>query len=557
MAKNEIKFSIVAIDKATSALKKIGAALKTFLKVAATGFAALAAGVRLAVKSVDQLGKTAKVIGISAEALQELRHAAELAGVSNLGLDDSLRRMQRRMGEFINSGAGPAVLALQKLNIKITDTAGNFIGTERAFNLVVRAMEDIDGVAQKSALAAQLFGDDYGPKLVPLLNQGLDAINKQREAFRELGLVISDEAVAKMEKVEDQITILSSVLKQKLLSAVADNAEAIFAFTSFMTDFAIATLKAANSLAKLFGVGEVNKAKKDLKEYQETALGLFRVETEGLDIERLTRLPGVKRIDGTIRTWKEFNEEVVAPQQQLVRELEEKGRQAAASFSDGFADGLSGIEDGLGGFENDPLETLGISESVDAFQERIRDRIDKLRQSYWDEAQRDAKQMAEKTDKSFEFMKAAAEGAAQSMQSAFAEFFMDFDGGLKGLAQSFLQVIRQMIAQVLAFKAMDFFNVGGFFNRLVGRASGGGVMANTPYIVGERGPELFIPSGAGTIRNNASLKGGGSSPQFVTNIDARGADPGLIARLPQILEARDRRLLMAVQRFSETGVMPV
>ena len=191
MAKNEIKFSIVAIDKATSALKKIGAALKTFLKVAATGFAALAAGVRLAVKSVDQLGKTAKVIGISAEALQELRHAAELAGVSNLGLDDSLRRMQRRMGEFINSGAGPAVLALQKLNIKITDTAGNFIGTERAFNLVVKAMEDIDGVAQKSALAAQLFGDDYGPKLVPLLNQGLDAINKQREAFREPRIVKS------------------------------------------------------------------------------------------------------------------------------------------------------------------------------------------------------------------------------------------------------------------------------------------------------------------------------------------------------------------------------
>jgi hypothetical protein len=154
-------------------------------------------------------------------------------------------------------------------------------------------------------------------------------------------------------------------------------------------------------------------------------------------------------------------------------------------------------------------------------------------------------------------MKAAAEGAAQSMQSAFAEFFMDFDGGLKGLAQSFLQVIRQMIAQVLAFKAMDFFNVGGFFNRLVGRASGGGVVANKPFLVGERGPEVFIPSGSGTIRNNASLQGGGSSPQFVTNIDARGADPGLIARLPQILEARDRRLLMAVQRFSETGVMPI
>ncbi len=46
-----------------------------------------------------------------------------------------------------------------------------------------------------------------------------------------------------------------------------------------------------------------------------------------------------------------------------------------------------------------------------------------------------------------------------------------------------------------------------------GRASGGPVAGNTPYIVGERGPELFMPSSAGTIVPNHALGMGG-----VTNV---------------------------------------
>jgi len=41
-----------------------------------------------------------------------------------------------------------------------------------------------------------------------------------------------------------------------------------------------------------------------------------------------------------------------------------------------------------------------------------------------------------------------------------------------------------------------------------GRAAGGPVAASVPYLVGERGPELFVPDRAGTIVPN----GGGSSP---------------------------------------------
>lgn len=52
-----------------------------------------------------------------------------------------------------------------------------------------------------------------------------------------------------------------------------------------------------------------------------------------------------------------------------------------------------------------------------------------------------------------------------------------------------------------------------------GRALGGPVKANTPYMVGERGPELFTPSNSGNITRNDQL--GGSAPVNVNfNIQA-------------------------------------
>jgi hypothetical protein len=60
-----------------------------------------------------------------------------------------------------------------------------------------------------------------------------------------------------------------------------------------------------------------------------------------------------------------------------------------------------------------------------------------------------------------------------------------------------------------------------------GKAAGGPVNAGTTYLVGERGPELFTPSGSGTIIPNNRLGGGGGG----INITVNGAlDPESVAR---------------------------
>jgi len=55
------------------------------------------------------------------------------------------------------------------------------------------------------------------------------------------------------------------------------------------------------------------------------------------------------------------------------------------------------------------------------------------------------------------------------------------------------------------------------------RANGGPVSAGSPYVVGERGPELFVPGRSGTIVSNENLSGGGTS-NVVVNVDASGSN---------------------------------
>jgi phage-related minor tail protein len=54
------------------------------------------------------------------------------------------------------------------------------------------------------------------------------------------------------------------------------------------------------------------------------------------------------------------------------------------------------------------------------------------------------------------------------------------------------------------------------------RAKGGPVSSGQTYMVGERGPELFVPGRSGTIVANDKM--GGGSTNVVVNVDAKGSN---------------------------------
>jgi hypothetical protein len=87
------------------------------------------------------------------------------------------------------------------------------------------------------------------------------------------------------------------------------------------------------------------------------------------------------------------------------------------------------------------------------------------------------------------------------------------------LVRGFQQVVKfgQAVGGIIG-------GIGGFLGFGGNRAMGGPVAGNTAYVVGERGPELFVPQGSGTIIPNNRMGGGGTTINLTVNgaIDAEG-----------------------------------
>lgn len=81
------------------------------------------------------------------------------------------------------------------------------------------------------------------------------------------------------------------------------------------------------------------------------------------------------------------------------------------------------------------------------------------------------------------------------------------------------------------------------------RAGGGPVSGGTPYLVGEQGPELFVPGSSGGIVPNSAMGGGGSVNVYQTNNFASGVTRQEVAGLlPGMVEASKRAVIDAVSR---------
>ena len=127
---------------------------------------------------------------------------------------------------------------------------------------------------------------------------------------------------------------------------------------------------------------------------------------------------------------------------------------------------------------------------------------------------------------------------AQTAEQVFASFLRSIaDLLMKSAAQMITTYIAIGVARMFAgipatqsagdrYGAAAFGGGGPTFNpsafsggSLLGRANGGPVTANKPYMVGERGPELFVPGAQGNIVPNHGM--GGSN--IVVNVDASGS----------------------------------
>jgi hypothetical protein len=113
-------------------------------------------------------------------------------------------------------------------------------------------------------------------------------------------------------------------------------------------------------------------------------------------------------------------------------------------------------------------------------------------------------------------------GGAFSILGSAIGFVIDLFANLVDTVNSALNAIKAIVNFIKNNPVTKF--LGGAFDTVFGggRAMGGPVSSGTSYVVGERGPELFVPNTSGTIIPNGG--GGGSTINLTVNgaIDAEG-----------------------------------
>ena len=141
-----------------------------------------------------------------------------------------------------------------------------------------------------------------------------------------------------------------------------------------------------------------------------------------------------------------------------------------------------------------------------------------------DEQNNKVKKIKDSTDGVSEAFKAIGDSIAQGVSQALTDAILQartLGEAAKGILNMIARQLLQLGINTLLFNV--FGGSTGIFKNLPTFANGGRPPVGKPSIVGERGPELFVPSSAGTVIPNHSL-GGGVTNNIVVNVDASGSN---------------------------------
>ncbi|HEV2568699.1 tail tape measure protein [Sphingomonas sp.] len=136
----------------------------------------------------------------------------------------------------------------------------------------------------------------------------------------------------------------------------------------------------------------------------------------------------------------------------------------------------------------------------------------------------------------------AAERAGRALETVLARALRTGKLGFEDLGRVALSVLSQIAASaVKAGVGSILSEIGGVIGGLPGRATGGPVSPGRAYVVGERGPEVFVPTSAGQVA--APVAAAGREVRVTVNLNAPAG-----REAPRALERSSRQVARAVRR---------
>jgi hypothetical protein len=563
--------------KMTANFKSVGNSLKRVKGNAAAatavivglGTGAMANLARQAIRTANDLGDIAQKLGISSSALQEFQYAAQQSGVATNTLNMGLQRFGRRAAEAAQ-GTGEAKDAIKQLGIQLHDSNGNLRSTEDLFTDALNAIAKVPSELERNRLAFKLF-DSEGVGIVNMAGN----FEQLRERARELGLVLDDELIEKSDHLQDRLDELAQITKNSLAPALTDlGGNALVAAAEAMATLAswadavyvrfadINALSARQLTVKLNDLNELNAADSEMARAARRSGSIGEAETIELRMsERRTQMREISELRTQLTEERRNRSKPAATGGGSPTKVKTKAQLEAEERA--LAAAIKRRQNIQNQAHIEYLEAMG--READAIRFRLE--LDKKallegvedREAYNDtiaemEATAKAKiadlraeELADQEDNLEELKDAYADlydFMERGFSDALATMLLDGEITFKALAQSFLREFVQIGTGALVRQGLgaltNIFSGGGggllpgtnanevfLGTGAIATANGGARLGGAPLLVGERGPELFIPGTSGFVANNNALRkmgGAAVSPVNVTVINNSGQE---------------------------------
>jgi len=208
--------------RAEQSLKKFKAEAEKVGKAIGAAFVAVGGATALMVKgsidAMDSMAKLAQATGTTVESLSALAYAADLSGVSQDTLGQSLQKLSRQAAEAAG-GNKQIASSFDSIGVSVKKADGTLKTSDQLLGEIAGKFSGYADGAEKTALAQELFGKS-GAQLIPLLNAGAEGLAQMTSEAEQLGLVIGTDAAKAAEQFNDNLTRLDAV-KKGLVNRIA------------------------------------------------------------------------------------------------------------------------------------------------------------------------------------------------------------------------------------------------------------------------------------------------------------------------------------------------
>jgi hypothetical protein len=366
--------------------------------ISLAGAGGLGLVVKNSLQTAANIQEMASRAGVGAQALQELTFAAQQYGVRQETLVDGIKELQVRLDEFVATGKGPGADSFERLGISAQDANQLLSQSDRGLQEVINRIRDLDSTAARARAFEEIFGDEAGQQLRQITGD----LTTLRDRARELGIVMSDNLIARADELRDDFQALGQVISKQFTVAVVQAADEI---NTMLRGLANRLPTILSQLNDFFGFadrargGVITSTNLDIAQLgqQRQAAGeLAKVFRDNLDSGNLKQLNAqlreiargedaaagiaqsiLERADGTLETAKEASREAerlitffdrAAQKQQELRQFRDiwegtaalTGGRSMPTF-DGGGGGSSGASGGTGGGgTTGPLSFAGV-----------------------------------------------------------------------------------------------------------------------------------------------------------------------------------------------------